>query len=414
MRKNIFNNSQNIESKSNEKSTNNGLDPTETRIEFVKTILKDNILNPMVDFENCDTETENNVRLNKKILNVRNLLLSMNVGLKYLKSGTTGHTFKAISKETNNRDVAFAVKVCAYPKDEYGAMNNLKRPENVELRMLKLLSKFVVKRATPHLVLPIGTFNTSITNFINVPPGIINLKDEKNEMYRKFIDRHSKGEFEDFVSILISEWCNGGDLLDYIRNNYKTMTKNHWTIIFFQILYTLAVIHKKYPNFRHNDMKANNILVEIPNTSKINGGYQYELGNVIFYVPDIKLRIKLWDYDFSCIGGIIDNNKVNSEWANDLNITDRKNQYYDIHYFFNTLISKRFFKNFYDNGAVPQEIIDFVHRIVPEKYRTSNNDSKPNDKYLHKRGRIRIDDEYTTPYNVIMKDPLFKKFRFTK
>jgi hypothetical protein len=121
----------------------------------------------MINFDTCDTETAMSTRLNKKILDVKELFISMKVKLKYLKSGTTGHTFKAISKIDKN--VAFAVKVCAYPKDDYGAMNNLSRPENAELRMLKLLSYFVIKRCTPHFVLPIGTFNTSITNFITVP-----------------------------------------------------------------------------------------------------------------------------------------------------------------------------------------------------------------------------------------------------
>ena len=40
------------------------------------------------------------------------------------------------------------------------------------------------------------------------------------------------------------------------------MTTKYWRVIFFQIISVLAVIHKKYPNFRHNDLKANNILLQ--------------------------------------------------------------------------------------------------------------------------------------------------------
>ena len=40
--------------------------PTENRIEFVKNILDGNKLKPMVDFDNCDTESITNTRLNKK------------------------------------------------------------------------------------------------------------------------------------------------------------------------------------------------------------------------------------------------------------------------------------------------------------------------------------------------------------
>lgn len=376
--------------------------PTESRINFVKSILDGNKLKPMINFDNFNTETAISTRLNKKIMDARELFMSMNVRLKYLKSGTTGHTFKAISKTDKN--IVFAVKVCAYPKDDYGGMNNISRPENAELRMLKLLSYFVIKKSTPHFVLPIGTFNTSITNFIKVS-NKINLDDDKNEMYRKFVERYRDNEFEDLVSVLISEWCNGGDLLDYIRKNYTTMRKREWTVIFFQILFTLAIIQQEYPSFRHNDMKANNILVQLDNIeTDSNKAYRYNLGNVYFIVPNINLQIKIWDFDFACIDGIIENNKVNSDWTKKINITKKENKYYDMHYFFNTLISKRFFPQFYEGGA-PQEIIDFVHRVIPEEYRNGS----PN---VNKKSRIQVDVEYTTPYKVIMKDPLFAKYRY--
>ena len=391
-------------SSKNNSSSEDEKKPTESRIEFVRNILDGNKLKPMIDFDNCDTETATNTRLNKKIMDVRELFMSMNVKLRYLKSGTTGHAFKAISK--NDKNVAFAVKVCAYPKDDYGGMNNLSRPENAELRMLKLLSYFVIKKCTPHLVLPIGTFNTSITNFIKVPKNIIDLDDEKNEMYKKFIERYNEGEFEDFVSVLISEWCNGGDLLDYIRKNFTTMTLKVWIVIIFQILFTLARIHQVYPTFRHNDMKANNILIQLTDIKrdKPDCRYCYKIDNTEFYIPNINLQIKIWDFDFACIDGIIENNKVNSDWTKKINITKKENKYYDMHYFFNTLISKRFFPQFYEGGA-PPKIVEFVHRIIPEKFRNGS-------KNVNKKGRIQVDTEYTTPYKVIMEDPLFEKYRF--
>ena len=65
------------------------------------------------------------------------------------------------------------------------------------------------------------------------------------------------------VSVLISEWANSGDLLDYIRKNYQNFNLKIWRVIIFQILSVLSVIHAKYASFRHNDIKANNILVNI-------------------------------------------------------------------------------------------------------------------------------------------------------
>lgn len=384
--------------------------PTNSRIEFVKNILDGAELKGMIDFDACDTESSKDTRLHKRIMDVTELFSSMRVTLKYLKSGTTGHTFKAISRDNNN--VAFAVKVCAYPIDEYGPIKSASRPENVELRMLKLLSYFVLNKATPHFVLPIGTFNTSIAHFIKVPENMINLNDRKNDLYKKFIEKYKKGEFHDFVSILISEWCNGGDLLDYIRHNYQNMNLRTWTVIIFQLLYTLTLVHQKYPAFRHNDMKANNILVQLIDIPKSQEDrrYKYSLDPNFFVIPHIGLIIKIWDFDFSSIDGFIDNKKVNAKWTSKMNISSKKNQYYDIHYFFNTLIHEKFFPQFYKGGA-PKEIVDFVHRIIPENYRGVSTLEGAN---VNKKGRIQVDVEYTTPYNVIMKDKLFEKYRFTQ
>lgn len=395
--------------------------PTDLRIEFVRNILDGNKLKAMVDFDNINTESTSIKRLNKKIMDVRELFISMKVKLKYLKSGTTGHTFKAVSKI--DRNVAFAVKVCAYPKDDYGGMHNISRPENTELRMLTLLSSFVVKKFTPHFVLPIGSFNTPITNFIKVPKTMIDLDDEKNEMYKKFIERYYKGEYENFVSVLVSEWCNGGDLLDYIRKNYASMKLRDWIVIIFQILFTLARVQQVYPAFRHNDMKANNILVELTDIKKNRPEcrYSYQLNNTMFIIPNINIQIKIWDFDFACIDGEIENNKVNSDWTKKLNITKKENKYYDMHYFFNTLLTKRFFPQFYEQG-VPDEIVDFVHRIIPEKFRGNGKRLNKNcriyidengcRKYVNEKGRIQVDTEYTTPAKVILEDPLFEKYRF--
>lgn len=381
--------------------------PTESRVEFVKHILDGNKLQPMIDFSTTSTNPSNSEcdRLNKKTIDARKLFNSLNVTLEYIKSGTSGHTFKATSIMDEN--IAFAIKVCAYPKtDDYGSIKNPKRPENAEIIMLKLLSSFVLNMKTPHFILPIGAFNTSIGPFVNVPPKLVDLKDEKNETYRKFIERCKNDEFEELVSVLISEWANGGDLLDYIRKNYKQMTLQHWTVIIFQILYTLASLHKKFELFRHNDMKANNILVRFTDSDYSESLYGYKRDDVKFQIPDIGIQIKIWDFDFACIKGKIENNKVNSEWTTKMNVSNEKNQYYDMHYFFNTLISERFFPQFYTGGA-PKEIIEFIHRIVPPKYRTVSST-----KYIRKGGRILTDLEYTTPYEVIMHDELFDKYRY--
>ncbi len=86
------------------------------------------------------------------------------------------------------------------------------------------------------------------------------------------------------------EWSNGGDLLAYFNNNYKTLTVLEYTVIFFQILYTLAIIQIKFPYFKHNDLKANNILIHTYERLE-NKYYVYEIDGVKYNIPDVGINI---------------------------------------------------------------------------------------------------------------------------
>jgi serine/threonine protein kinase len=398
---------------SNNKLYNEDKNSIPMRIQFIKELLDGGDLEPLVNFDSTETENficrktnddesrdsyDTRVVLRKKIFDFNNIIAQMGGKLKYIKSGTTGHTFKGISEDGK---VEYAVKVVAYPKKErYGSINDVRRPENAELMMLKLLSMFIVKRQTPHLIIPYGTFNTNIETFINSVK--LDKIDEKNERYKEFLDRHKEGDFSSTVSILISEWANRGDFLDYMRNNYKDFKLTHWKVFFFQLLSVLAIIQSKYPSFRHNDMKANNILVQKIDLNR--EYYRYLVVGAKYKVPNIGYQIKLWDFDFACIPGIVDNIKVSSKWTKKINITPEQNRYYDVHYFFNTLIRKGFFPQILTDSIVPKEVKDFIDRVVPKKYRD-------NPDYVHEKGRILINDEYTTPDELLKKDIFFAEFR---
>jgi hypothetical protein len=412
-------------SKSDESSSSkrNG-DNISHRMEFIRDLLGNNQLQPLIDMDACDTDnficTENFIghthehgpneecndircTVNKKFLDVTNVFKTLGVTLNYIKSGSTGHTFKGKSK--NDENVVFGVKVVAYPiRDKYGNINNASRPENAELRMIKLLSYFVVNRHTPHIVLPIASFNTSIKPFINIPKEIIDINNKKNKRYREFVEKYQNEQLHNYVSVLISEWADGGDLLDYIRSNYEKMDLPTWKVIFFQVLSVLAVIQKRYPDFRHNDLKANNVLVQKVKMATPNNKYKYTINDCDFIVPDVGIQVKLWDFDFACIPGLIDNSKVSAEWTKEINVKPKMNQYYDMHYFFNTLIKPEFFQQFYQGDIVHSDVKEFVHRVVPDPYRSGS-------KYVTEKGRILINKEITTPFKVLTNDPFFAEYR---
>jgi len=375
------------------------------RINIIENLINDTEdVQSIINFkDNSDTINSNIVDdirdlLPKKYLDFNKAISQLGGKLLYIKSGSTGHTFKGVYPNTNEKP-NYAVKIVAYPKKEhYGDIYNVKRPENTEIIMILLLSEFIRKNQTPHIILPITTFNTSIKTFLNLSKnGIVN-----NKKFDQFITRYKKKEYYDNVSVLISEWANSGDLLDYIRKNYKKFKLKHWRSIFFQFLSVLAIIQAKYPGFRHNDLKANNLLVNTIPLYKKRPKFHYKINNQIYVVPNIGIQIKLWDFDFACIPGIVGNSKVEAKWTDKINIKPIKNRYYDVHYFFNTLTRKGFFPDFWTSDYVPKKIKEFVKRIVPDKYKTKN---------TSERGRLLANDEYLIPDEILKTDKLFKIMR---
>jgi serine/threonine protein kinase len=396
-------------------STANKFDNINFRLDFIKYLLNGKKLDPLVEVDCADTEALithhehksdseecNDIRciLNKKALNFNKIINQIGGKLLYIKSGTTGHTFKGMTNPDDENCISYAVKIVAYPKREgYGGINDIRRPENAELLMLRVLSYFVINNQTPHIVLPIGTFNTSIITFLNLSQnGIVN-----NKKYDEFLEKHKKNEYYNEVSVLISEWANGGDLLDYLRNNYTKMTIRIWRVIFFQLLSVLAVIQEKYQSFRHNDLKANNVLIQKIDMRDKNNKFKYKINHRDYIVPNIGLQVKIWDFDFACIPGVVDNAKVNTAWCKKINITSERNRYYDVHYFFNTLTKKGFLPQFFEAPEIPRKVKEFIRRVIPDEYAEG--------KYIANRGRILVNKEYTTPDQILKSDPFFDKMR---
>ena len=319
------------------------------------------------DTKSQDTRTV----LGKRTLNFYNVINKLEGQLIYIKSGAYGHTFKGIiTDDEDNETMSFAVKIVAYPKrDGYGTMHNIARPENAEICMLKLLSYFVIKGQTPHIILPISIFDTSIKPFLTLQTD--NPDDTfvpvENKNYKEFIKNYKQGKYYEKVSVVISEWANRGDLGMFLKKNYKKLQLIHWQCFFFQLFSVLAIIQSKYPEFRHNDFKANNILIS--KTDTCNKRFLYKVGGKEYLLPAIGYCIYIWDFDFACIPDVVENSKVYQQWTNDMNITSKQNRYYDIHYFFCTLIYKGFLPELMSDPVVPTEVKDFIHYVVPEKYR---------------------------------------------
>lgn len=372
------------------KQEKNNLSTIQHRLVNIKRLMEDSNLNSSNPLKNLDqyAETEcfmgprdkdsksqdTRTFLGKQTLNFYKVINKLEGNLVYIKSGAYGHTFKGIIvDDDDNEKMSFAVKVVAYPKrDGYGTMHNITRPENAEICMLKLLSYFVIKGQTPHIILPISIFDTSIKPFLTLqtddPDDTVVPVDNKN--YKEFIKHYKQGKYYEKVSVVISEWANRGDLGMFLKKNYKKLQLIHWQCFFFQILSVLAIIQSKFPQFRHNDFKANNILIS--KTETCNKRLLYKVSGKEYLLPSIGYCTYIWDFDFACVPDVVENSKVYQQWTNDMNITSKQNRYYDVHYFFCTLIYKGFLPELMSEPIVPHEVKDFINYVIPEKYRPIN------------------------------------------
>lgn len=341
-----------------------------------------------------------------EISRVCNMLTGINAKLRYISSGSTGHFFKGvilndIHKPVNDKDnikCYFGLKLTPYLKcSKYHTIYDINRPENTELNMLKCLSYFVMSGQTRHLILPVQSFFCPIHEFVKMME--FNKIIDSKQKYQKFIIDYKADKYENIVSVLISELASEGDFLNYIRINKDKIKPIHWKIFFFQLLSVLAVIQSRFPNFRHNDLKANNILLH--KTKKICRN-SYIINKKQYVTPPFNLLLKMWDFDFACIPGYVDNIKVHESWTKEINITTKQNRYYDIHFFFTTL--QMFFPPITNSNYSGLETVNFINDVVPEYY-------KSNKTTATEKGRLLVNVEYTTPIKLLETHPYFEEFR---
>ena len=234
-----------------------------------------------------------------------------------------------------------------------------------------------------------------------------------------------------FLKSVLSEFVNGGTLSDLLDYSWMNLTDTHHRVILFQTLFTLFAIHTRMPGFRHNDLHTRNILVDLRGeTSKaiqnplteqyhilLDSGevvtqlqkpiklitthefYDYAVFGTRVHLPDVGVRVKLWDFDMS-------NFQTPNEKAVRLHLT-APDTYYDVCFFLNC-----FFLGIGRTYQVPfsSALWSFYHAVLKPAVDARDLAPFPND-----YASYRLNTSHTVPDKIseVMKlgmETIFKPF----
>jgi len=271
-------------------------------------------------------------------------------GVKFLGSGSSGIAFAGCPDSQCNKQIALKLML----KDSEYRLNNT-HPTNVEITFLNKIRQLFERNITPHVTIMFDDFKCDLTASFLKP---LRRQYLNEEWFKTINSKKLLGHIHDESSVVVTELANGGDLESYVENNQ--MSPLEWKVILFQVFHMLTVMQYHHPGFRHNDFKPNNILVNTY-TKTPNAYFVYKMFGEDYYVPDIGITLKMWDFDFS-----LDNNTLNvrdtDDFYKEIGYGSELNPTYDIHAFFNYLLG-------INRRNLPQHIIDLIETILPPSIR---------------------------------------------
>tara|TARA_Y100000590_G_scaffold254127_1_gene285425 strand:- start:1799 stop:3817 length:2019 start_codon:yes stop_codon:yes gene_type:complete len=265
-------------------------------------------------------------------------------GAKFLGSGSTGIAFAGCPDSECNKKIA--VKIM---KRNRKYADDHTHPANVEVKFLDEMRKIFTRGLSPHVTIMFFHFNCDL------PSTILRMIRKKNPDWLEKLHRdYSTRRIYNISPVVVTELANGGDLGQFLKVREYSLLE--WRVMLFQLFHILTVLQYHLPGFRHNDLKPNNVLVNTYKPKR-NHYFVYEMLGRKYYVPDIGITLKLWDFDFAVSLDIF-NNRLNDELFREFGYGLEYNPVYDVHSFFNYLYSFEF-------TSLPPFIKRFVRKILP-------------------------------------------------
>jgi hypothetical protein len=158
------------------------------------------------------------------------------------------------------------------------------------------------------------------------------------------------------TEIFYQQYLSGGDLFSALQKYSELITPIQMKTIIFQIISTLAQLHKKDPSFRHNDLHLKNILLNVTSTSS--GSSRYG----VFYVPNIGLCASIADFGWAHTSTSRNIKVTSKDNSTDFGVAPDNNRMYDAHLFLNAL--------YMEIAGKPKfrEAASYIQSVLPHVY----------------------------------------------
>jgi hypothetical protein len=256
----------------------------------------------IIDIDLNDIDDVSNVKIVPHINKINSYINQIfNTNVTYLKKINDEYIFIRIGP------VNTTISIKLYQSDE--TKNDLTSEDNNEKVMRFLLSDFVTKKFTKHILLPILNVDLPVKNllpFFNKHPNTDELQKQVSKT----------------LSISISErFFKMMSLEEYIDKNSNLINENFIFCVLWQIVHTLAIIRQKYPNFNNNLLDIESVNVYVTDNNEHNSKYEYN--GKTFIVPNNGIVIKIGNFHLSEINSknsddiktfiesLINNNSIN-------------------------------------------------------------------------------------------------------
>ena len=296
-------------------------------------------------------------------------------GIVYVASGTEGASFVGCLGPDCKEKVLIKASVANKPYKESLAAKEFKINRDIFLKC---------KDSTPHIVMP---YLMQIC-----PP-----KKAFLPMGNRRLPQNMNIKKDSHLAIGYYEFYNGGDLLGWMKRHEKSVTEKIVKTIIFQILWTLGVMYKKVPSFRHNDLHPANVFIKSGTAET--GSRKY---GAMFSVPNAGIISAVGDFGWAHSKSHR-NPKVNSgNYKQNYGINRNKTTGQDVHLFLNHMY------NLLKSMGKFQKTQDFLVEAMGAKELGNVNSNKI------KSHRLIENNSRVKSVGDILKLPYFDDFRVKK